>query len=201
MNMRKEMNRIFVLVVLVMFVFSLGVGFVGAQDEVDNFGPISDLNLKNIQESEFYQTIKPWVVPSGMEGISAIIIGVIALVILFAIIVDIVMLVAPFSNIVKWMIAIGLGIIMILFKWNVTFAGWVIGIGAVLFGFAGTAAMVLTIILGILAIFFIFFGGLWIQKWITGVQGRRQILEATRAAYKEGAKIKKGKEVLKLSGE
>ncbi|MFA7707747.1 MAG: hypothetical protein WCX73_02250 [Candidatus Pacearchaeota archaeon] len=190
--MKKGINKkVLILPIFILTLLAINLTLVLA-------GPISSTG--DFIDSTFYKTIEEWVVPSGMEGASGMIVGIITLLILFAIMYDIIMLVAPFSSTVNIIIAIGLGILMILFQWNLTVCAWVISVGASVFGWAAGAAALLTIVMAIAALFFIFFGGIKVQEWITGVRGRRRILEAEDRAYKSAASIVKGTRVLKEVG-
>jgi len=162
---------------------------------------ILSLNLVLISAAEFditdnvvYETIKPYFVSDEMveetgSEVIALIIGLIALLIVFAIITDMVMLVSPFHTNVNWIMGVGVGIVMILMKWNVYFAAWWLTRLSIIFGWLGALAMAGTIILSILALIFIFFGGLWIQKIIIGVKTRRRGLELTEKTTKSAQDI------------
>ena len=143
-----------------------------------------------LTDSKFYDVISSYLIPGGMEGLSGLVIGIVTIVILFAIFLDVLTLIAPFSKGVIWIMAIGFGLIAVLFKLNVTVAGWIFAIGATIFAWAGALAGVLTIVLGIIILAAIFFGGQWIMKWAANVRLRRQGFEKVGKARTKGQTIK-----------
>lgn len=140
--------------------------------------------------SAFFKAIAPYFIPAGMEGVSGLIIGVIALVILFTIFLDIFSLLPMFSKTTNIIIATGLAIIMIVMKWNVTAAGWIFAVGASLFGFAGTFAVFATIIFAIILLIALFIGGSFLDsltKRFKKIRDNRNAMEAVSEGREAGA--------------
>ena len=144
------------------------------------------------EESAFFEFIEPYFVPTGMEGIGGLIVGFISLVILFVIFLDIFSLIPIFSRVTTRYISVGLAIIMVVFKLNVTAAGWLFGVGAAVFGFTGTLAVIITIIFAILLLIGLFIGGSFLEGLVVKLQGikaNRKTLEAIETGSEVGANI------------
>lgn len=192
-NVSKSFLGIFLLGVLLISFVIAGIGMVGADDVTINYFLFGDEQSSNaFFSTPFYNNfIKPYFIPEGMgDNFGALIIGIITLAILLSIMVDILLLVSPFSNVTNWIIGVGIGLLMILSGANVTVGAWVFLVGSAIFGFAGIAAGLLTIVMSILALVFIFFGGQWIRKWIITTRARRRELDLTKKALNSAAEIK-----------
>lgn len=155
-----------------------------------NISLVSALGDDLFINTSFYNIVSTYLIPTGMTGLTGLIIGIVSLVILVAIFLDIIPLVAPFSKATSWIIALGLAIIMIALKWNVTLAGWAFGIGSALFGWVGTFAIIGNVILGILVILAIFFPLNWLTGYLRGVRTRRKNIEDIDKARRKGGKIR-----------
>jgi len=145
------------------------------------------------QNSEFYKFVSPYLVPAGMEGFQGFIIGVVSLFILWVIFLDILKLIPVFSTKTTQLISIGLAIIMVVFQWNVSFAGWLFSIGATLFGWTGTLAVFTTIIFAIILLILLFVGGSKLQKFskfLLDIRTNRETLESMTKAKQAGGKIR-----------
>jgi len=179
--MKKEAGKIFALSILAILMVSFFVGVVSAFTA-------DELNKKFI-ESEVYQFIKPYLVPVGMEGFWGLIIGVISLAILFSITIDVFTFIPVFNKTTSWMIAIGVGIVMIISGWVVTTAGWFFNVGAVLFGWAGSVSIFLTILIGIGILFAFFYGNYWLTTHLMRIRTARENLETEMKGRKAGGAI------------
>jgi hypothetical protein len=120
----------------------------------------------------------------------AFIIGLIVAIMIFAVLLDIIMLVTPFSKTTNWIIGIGVALIAIMSSLTVKVAAGFILVGTRLFAWAGAAGIFLTIILGILVIWFIFFGGNKISDWIQDVKARGKAAQDSRNGTEAGGKIR-----------
>ena len=148
-----------------------------------------------LTNSAFYNKVAvPYIVPSGMSGLAGVIVGIVTIIILLVIFADVLEIFAPFSEWANWTIAVGLGIIAVVIKLNVTVAGWIFKIGSIAFAWAGAAAVFLNIVLAILILWFIFVGGQWIQKWATGIRNRRQEIRSGTGTSeaKSGLRVLRG---------
>ncbi len=152
-----------------------------------------------IQKSEFYQTIRPYIIPEvgdytitpfQISELTLAIIGIISLIILFTVVYDIFMLIPVFSRVTMRIIAIGLGIIMVLFKWNVFLASFLFTWGIVVFGWAGSIAVFLVIILGIVILIGLFTGGNWFIDYLNRIRTTRETAESVNKARRAGGRIK-----------
>ncbi|MBI2047197.1 hypothetical protein HYT26_03480 [Candidatus Pacearchaeota archaeon] len=128
--------------------------------------------------SRFYQEVSPYIVPGGMGGLAGLIVGVITIIILFVIFIDILTIATPFSEWVSWIISIGMGIIAVLFKINVTVAGWIFTIASTVFAWTGALAVAGNIIIGILIILAIFFPMNGVVKYIKRLKIRKEKIRA-----------------------
>jgi len=147
------------------------------------------------EETAFFEFIGPYFIPSGMEGISGLIIGIVSLAILFVIFLDVFSLIPVFSRVTTKFIAIGLAIIMVVFKMNVYLAGWLFAAGSAIFGWAGTFAVVLIIILAIFVLIAMFFGGNWATRWLIKMRTTKETQEKVTKAQESGGDIRALKEL------
>jgi len=189
-----------ILPIILLAILILQIVIISAADAT-NVQTQAQTVVQNVQQSfDFFKSsfytnlIRPYFVSQDIvdtigSETGALIIGLIALLIVFAIMTDIILLVSPFSETVNWIMGIGLGIVMIIMKLNIWFASWVVLVGAVAFGWAGTLSLLLTIILAICALWFIFRGGMGLQKWLISVRARRRGLELTKTAMNSAADI------------
>lgn len=131
-----------------------------------------------LTKSTFYEKVSPYIVPGGMGGLPGIIIGIITIIILFVIFIDILSIASPFSEWANWVISVGLGIIAIVLKWNVTVAGWIFTIASTVFAWTGALAVFGNIVIGILIILAIFFPMNGIVKYVKRLKIRKEKLRA-----------------------
>lgn len=188
MLMKKEhIARTFTFIILGLFLFSFCASVVSANAFTDKVGEITT-SITTFTSAKDYFVVEK--IETNYGTSIAWIIGFISLIIVGAIMLDLVMLVAPFSETVNWIIGIGLEIIMILMKTTVAIASGIFLIGSQVFGWAGAAAGGLTIVLAIAALIVIFFGGQKLQAWLIGVRTRRRGLELTKKALNSAEDIK-----------
>jgi len=183
--MKKRRNKLLGLFLLTIMLSTFLIGFVSATGE-------------SFFKSSFYETIKPYIVPDfegygqlgyGFNEFNSLIIGIISLIILLVIFFDILSLVPIFNRNTTRIIAIGLAIIMIVFKMNVWFASLLFAWGAVIFGWAGSLAVVGIIVLGILILIALFAGGGPIIDWLQNIRTARENAEKATKAKETGGDI------------
>lgn len=192
-NMKKE--KILALSILILFMVSLLAGVVSAIEWKDVSGA-GDF-FKWLQEKALSS-----ISPIGFEETAAgIAIGIIAMIMIFVIMLDVFQLVLPFSDWVSYILAIGFVIAGAILGMVRTVAGWGMLIGAYIAGGAGAFALVMTAIVFLFAIIFLFFGGQWIQKWIIKMKARRYGLELTKKQLKSAAQIRALKTLAKEATE
>jgi len=138
--------------------------------------------------------------PVGYESGTGVLLGIIAMIMILVIMIDIFQLVLPFSDWVTYVLAAGFTIAGLTLGVVRTIAGWGLALGATITGAAGTLAIIMSAVLFLVAIIFLFFGGQALQKWLGGVKGRRLILQGEAQAYKTAAKLAAGKRVLAEAG-
>jgi hypothetical protein len=186
--MKKKRNKkIWFLSAFFLFLIGINLFFVSAQNFFDDY----------IVKTDFYQAIRPYVIPEigeyaiapNIGEFSSLIIGLISLIILFVVIYDIFTLIPVFSVNTMRTIAIGFGIIMILFKLNVFFASWLFSWGVVIFAWAGSLAVLAVIIFAIFILIALIFGGGWIVEHIQAIRDARQNLEKKSRATDAGGDI------------
>jgi len=142
-------------------------------------------------ETKFYEVLRPFIVPDVSESDvgegGAFIIGLVSLLILLVVFWDILSLVPIFSANVSKLIAVGLAIIMLVFKLNVKIAAWVFTRAAVIFGFGGTLAVAAMVVIGIIIMVGLIFGSSKIGAFVAKMRGVRQEMEAREDAEKINA--------------
>ncbi|MBI2124234.1 hypothetical protein HYT92_00425, partial [Candidatus Pacearchaeota archaeon] len=100
---------------------------------------------------------------------------------------------APFSDWANWIISIGLGIIAVTFKWNVTVAGWMFTLGSTAFALTGVAAVVGNILIGILIILAVFFPMNWVTRYVKQLKIRKKEMRGDEGISKMKVFIKGAK--------
>ncbi len=129
--------------------------------------------------------VTSFVSPIGFEDQwTGLVIGILAIIVLFVIILDIAQLALPFSNWVNWIIAIAFVIVAGLLGLIRTINGWALTFGSYLVGGAGALAIIMSAVLLVIVIIALFFGGEKLRNWIVNVKGKRTIMEAKAKGYK-----------------
>ena len=100
-----------------------------------------------------------------------------------------------------WVIAIGIFIVLTLVGVIRNLVAYVFSFAGVLFGAGSALALVMTAILFIFAVIFIFFGGNWIRAWIIRTKRNKWVLTAKKKGAKRGARITEGAETLETVAE
>lgn len=129
---------------------------------------------------------------SEWEGI---VVGILAFIVMFAIVLDIAQLALPFSSWVNWILALSFVIVAGIMGLVRTVASWALGAGAIIVGGAGFIAIVMSAVILLAVVIFLFFGGEWLQKKLQKIRGNRDILNAKRKGDKKAAEIVEGFEV------
>jgi hypothetical protein len=125
-----------------------------------------------------------------MNGLSGVIVGIITTIIILVIFIDILSISTPFSNWVNWVISIGLGIIAILSKMNITVAGWIFSIGSKAFAWTGALAVGANIVIGILIIAAVFIPMNFFTNYLKQNRARAQALKAEETGIVRGGKLR-----------
>jgi len=188
----KKAGKIIALMILGLFV----INFVSALE------PVSWAQING--PGDFFKWVAGSVItsvsPVGYESGTGVLLGIIAMIMILVIMIDIFQLVLPFSDWVTYVLAAGFTIAGLTLGVVRTIAGWGLALGATITGAAGTLAIIMSAVMFLVAIIFLFFGGLALQKWLAGVRGRRLILQGEAQAYKTAAKLAAGKRVLAEAG-
>src|SRR3989344_4005395 len=174
--MRKEVNRKFLMFSLVLLV---SISILGVSVSAIEWGKVTG-----------FWTFLNWLTnstaPTGYENSNAgVALGIIALVMIFVILLDVLQLVLPFSEWVSWVLAIGFTIAMMIIGLVRSIAGWGLTIAAIIVGGTGTFAIIMVSIIFLLAIIALFFGGEKIAGWLKMMKMRRKTLD--KISKSEGA--------------
>jgi hypothetical protein len=157
----------------------------------------------NVPDNAFTRFLDSFFAPAGFEQtIGGWIIGLIAALIVFVIMLDVFQLVLPFSDWVNWVIASGFGITAIVLGVTKYMAGYTLSVGSAIFGGAVGASLIIIGVLGLLALISLFFGGNKVVNALKKIKVRRKNqrkeLDAIEAAgdihavEKETEEISKG---------
>ena len=172
------------------FVLMFSIQFVAAQE--DSF--IGDTR----------ELLEKWgILPDDIVGndILWIFVGVFGSLVLVLITADLLMMISPWSDYINWVIAIGIFIVLTLVGVIRNLVAYVFSFAGVLFGAGSALALVMTAILFIFAVIFIFFGGNWIRAWIIRTKRNKWVLTAKKKGAKRGARITEGAETLETVAE
>jgi len=194
--MKKE-KKVFALALFGVLMISFLVGAISAAEG----------DASGFYDSDAYKNfIKPWFVPEfekvfakspvlesvfpneGINETAALIIGLITTILLGMIFYDLITLIPVFNEWLMRLIAIGLTVIMILFKWNVTLASTILVVGTNLFAWAGSIALGIIIIIAIIVLISLLFGFQKIAGWLDRIRSTRETLTDTRRARRKGGK-------------
>lgn len=125
---------------------------------------------------DFQKNALSFVSPIGFENQwTGIVIGILATIMLFAIIIDVAELALPFSPWVNWVIAIGLVITAGLLGLIRSIAGWGLTLGSYLVGGAGTLAILASAFFIAIAIIALFFGGAKLRRFAMRARFNREL--------------------------
>lgn len=152
------------------------------------------------------ETFQPFILsvvsPVGFDDNPiGVVVGILAAIVIFVILLDVAQLALPFSNWVNWVLAGVFVVVAGLLGFIRSVAGWALVLSATVAGTAGVLAMVISSVLLLLVIVFMFIGGNWIKKYIQHVKGGRQLLKAEQRGDTEAAKIAQGFRIGKRVGE
>ncbi len=151
------------------------------------------LNLAIVSASwatDVKDAIVRYTVPDSWGGSQSqevmMIIGIIAMILIFVIMVDVFQLFLPFSDWVTYVLATGFTIVGLLLGIVREIAGWGLVLAAYITGGAGTFAIVMTAVIFLAGIIFLFFGWPWLQKQLLLIKIRRagvkKVIAAAEAA-------------------
>lgn len=172
---------LFLAIEVVSIFSSIGGGVTGYQTS-----PITGTPFNSIQDF-----VISFVSPVGFENQwTGIVIGILATIMIFVIILDVMNLALPFSRWVNYVLAIGFVIAGGLLGMVRTVAGYGLVIGSYITGGAGAIALIVSAVLILVVIIVLFFGSQKMAKWVARARGNREIIDAEKAAYKKGANIK-----------
>jgi hypothetical protein len=149
-----------------------------------------------LTESTFYKAVAPYIIPAGSEGVTtsgmgALIIGILAVVVIFAILYDVSELVLPLSRWVNIIIVSAFTIVALLVGLIRTIVAWGLGLGATIAGGAGALAMVFSGVLLLLAMIALFWGNKTLAEWSVRARGNKEMMNAKKRAYEDAAKVVK----------
>ncbi len=118
---------------------------------------------------------------------TGIVLGIMAAVVLFAIVYDVALLVLPFSGWVNVIIAIAFIVAAAMVGLIRSLVGWFFTAGSYIVGGAGILATVMSAVMIFLAIIVVFFGGGKVKGWMQRIKQNRRDLEQGGKAH-EGAR-------------
>jgi hypothetical protein len=123
-------------------------------------------------------------------GPTAIILGILALILIFVILLDVADLVLPFGAWTNRIIVAALTIAGLAMGVVKSIAGWGLALGALITGAAGVFAIVVSSLLLAAGVIALIWGGNKLTQFATRAKGNRKVMEAAAKAYDVGAKIR-----------
>ncbi|MGV8151713.1 MAG: hypothetical protein ACP5OG_01405 [Candidatus Nanoarchaeia archaeon] len=150
---------------------------------------------------KFTCTTLSFVSPIGFDNQwTGIVMGILATIVIFAIVLDVATIGLPFSMWVNYVISIAFVIAAAMLGLIRSIAGWALTLGAMLVGTAGALAMVASAVIIVLVIITLFWGNQKLAKFAVRARGNRAMLEKEADAYKKAANITQGGVILDQFG-
>ena len=149
------------------------------------------LPLTGTPWNTFQDFVISFVSPVGFDNQwTGIVIGMLATIMIFVIVLDVMQLALPFSKWVNYVLAVGFVIAAGLLGMVRTVAGYGLTFGAYITGAAGAIALVASAVMILVVIIVLFFGNQKMAKWMARARGNREIIDLEKDAYKKAAYIK-----------
>ncbi len=202
--MKYNNKKLFLLTIIGVFTFLFAMQIVAAQPAAaDTTGPETvDKTIDFLLRINLLpDTLDTFVGEGNSAKLLWIFLSIFGLLITFLIAADLLMLVSPWSDYINWLIAGGVMIVFVISDVYRQVLAWSYLSMALIIGGGGILALLLTGVLFIAAIYFLFFGyGEWFAGFVEGVRARKKMLRSHKKATEGISEVVEGTRVLRAAG-